>query len=163
MTDNEWRKKASCRAHSSELWFPERSNQSKTAVEICHACPVRRQCAEDAVKRDERWAIVAGFRCGEKKERDALKDWLNGTVVQAPKPRQTVRSRSSCERIPAGPASEHMKALAEVMRYDELIAITGLTAGVVSGLLYGRRGKPRQTVRKEDAEKVFSVQIEAAS
>ncbi|WP_159840163.1 WhiB family transcriptional regulator [Nocardia sp. CY41] len=163
MSDNEWRKKASCRAYSSELWFPERSNKAKTAVDICHACPVRRDCAEDAIKRDERWAIVAGFRCGEKKERDALKAWLDGDVAQAPKPRHYVRSRSACERIPAGPASEHLKALAEVMRYDELIAITGLTAGVVSGLLYGRRGKPRQTIRKEDAEKVFSVQLEVSA
>jgi len=204
MNDLDWRRRAACREFSSDLWFPEQSNQSKRAVDICHVCPVRRQCAEDAVKRDERWAIVAGFRCGEKKEREAMKDWLGAPVVQAPKPRHYVRSenpgrcvdcdmptasraamkrgdaryggRGRCERcyqilrrdqdpespdarIPAGPVREHLKALAGVMSRSEIIAATGLSEGVLSGLLYDFRGKPRQTVTRDTASKAYSVQI----
>jgi hypothetical protein len=206
MTDIDWRQRAECRRYPSELWFPEHSNQSQRAVDICTSCPVRRQCAEEAVRRDERYAIVAGFRCGEKKERDALKDWLGNAPEKAPKPRHYVRAqnpgrcvdcdmptasrankkrgdaryggRGRCERcyqilrrdqepdspdarIPAGPVREHLKALDAVMSRNEIIAATGLSKGVVNGLLYDFRGRQRQTVTKDTAAKAFSVQIGA--
>ncbi|WP_454199522.1 WhiB family transcriptional regulator [Nocardia sp. Marseille-Q1738] len=211
MTDLDWRQQAECRRYPSELWFPDHSNQSRPAIEICvgtetrPGCPVRRQCAADAVKRGEKWAIVAGFRCGEKKERDALEAWLGTPVVPAPKPRHYVRSENTgrcvdchmptasrvnrkrnearyggkgrCERcyqvlrreeqkaddpkarIPADAAREHAKSLAAMMTLDEIVALAGISKSVLNGLLYGFRGKPRLTISKEDAAKVFSVQV----
>lgn len=45
MNRQPWMDDAECLNHDPEIWFPERRNQSDTAIKICRTCPVLNDCA----------------------------------------------------------------------------------------------------------------------
>lgn len=45
MNRQPWMDDAECLNYDPEIWFPERRNQSDTAIEICRTCPVLNDCA----------------------------------------------------------------------------------------------------------------------
>lgn len=57
-----WRDDAECRA-DPDAWYTEGQNSrpALAAKRICLDCPVRRECAENAVASDESWGIRAGY------------------------------------------------------------------------------------------------------
>ena len=62
---------AECRKHDPELFVPDgigrpssaQINQAKT---VCHQCPIRLTCLQDALKRGEPWGVWGGelFQAG---------------------------------------------------------------------------------------------------
>lgn len=62
-----WREAAVCRSSDPDLWFPPSHQQRPPAIDICRtACPVRRECALDALLNNERFGIWAGVRLDRK-------------------------------------------------------------------------------------------------
>lgn len=62
-----WQNQALCRRFPSDWWFPtgtEDSDRTAQAISICSRCPVRRDCAIDAVQATppHRYGIWAGIR-----------------------------------------------------------------------------------------------------
>ena len=45
----DWRQGASCAQVGGDLWFPEKGGTTLYAKRICAACPVRRQCLDEAL------------------------------------------------------------------------------------------------------------------
>lgn len=69
---DEWRKRASCRDHDPELWWPVGPNATtatREAKRICRACPVSGDCLTEALRTHEGYGIWGGKT---PKERDAL-------------------------------------------------------------------------------------------
>lgn len=65
----DWRQRAACGPDTAELFFVEyehvgrgltKANQS--ALRICHGCPVRAQCDQDAQRHPEPYTRIAGGR-----------------------------------------------------------------------------------------------------
>lgn len=79
--DREWDRDAKCRDEDPELFFPSKDGPvpyrfvAAQAKAICHGrdgrpeCPVREQCLEDAIARDELFGIRGGM---SHRERNAL-------------------------------------------------------------------------------------------
>lgn len=44
-----WMKRAACRGEPTERFFPGRGDDVRPALELCRACPVRRECADYAL------------------------------------------------------------------------------------------------------------------
>lgn len=67
MTDGyrEWRQDALCVDHDPELRFPHPGRDGledrRTAQRICAECPVRRQCATEALTTDQPFGIWGGL------------------------------------------------------------------------------------------------------
>ncbi len=68
--DPEWRRKARCRSHDPEMFFPDPKGSSLDALAVCGVCPVRAVCLRDVLRRGERLdGIWGGTRPAE---RDAM-------------------------------------------------------------------------------------------
>lgn len=52
---------AACRNHPDPgLWFPERGHETDQAKAICHACPVRRDCLDFALRNRIQYGVWGG-------------------------------------------------------------------------------------------------------
>ncbi|WP_280186234.1 MULTISPECIES: WhiB family transcriptional regulator [Nocardia] len=91
-----WQDRGACAKHPWQMWFPEYSNQTAEAIDICvNECPVRKECARYAVACGESNAIAAGFRCNSVREREAMKRWVGGDCTADVRPRRHyVRKRA---------------------------------------------------------------------
>lgn len=47
-----WRHRAACRDHDSELWFSAKPRERETALAICRSCPVVGECRAFAESLD---------------------------------------------------------------------------------------------------------------
>jgi WhiB family redox-sensing transcriptional regulator len=57
----EWAEHGACVDHDNpDLWFPTNSHQAREAIEICHTCPVERDCLEHAIRVGEIHGIWGG-------------------------------------------------------------------------------------------------------
>lgn len=65
-TDLEWRQRALCPSVDPDIFFPEQSESAAEAKRICAACPVRPECAEYAIRNDERFGIWGGLSAKER-------------------------------------------------------------------------------------------------
>lgn len=65
-----WRDHSLCAQTDPEAFFPEKGGSTREAKRVCRACPVRVECLEDALARDERFGIWGGF---SERERRRLK------------------------------------------------------------------------------------------
>jgi WhiB family transcriptional regulator, redox-sensing transcriptional regulator len=63
-----WADQALCAEVDAELWFPEKGGSSRQAKMICRACPVRIECLNFALDRNERFGIYGGLT--ERERRD---------------------------------------------------------------------------------------------
>ena len=52
--NEEWRERAVCKHHDSELWFAQDHHSQAKAIAVCQTCPVRNECLEFALEHDER-------------------------------------------------------------------------------------------------------------
>lgn len=64
----DWRDLALCAEIDPELWFPEKGESARPAKRVCRACPVRRECLADALRRDEQWGIWGGLSRQERRQ-----------------------------------------------------------------------------------------------
>ena len=67
----EWVDRGLCVGGDPELWVGDSHIDRKVAALICKDCPVRLECAKDALDRDERWGVWGGIDMGVK-DRPAL-------------------------------------------------------------------------------------------
>lgn len=65
-----WQDDALCAQTDPEAFFPEKGGSPRNARLVCSRCPVREQCLEDALARDERFGIWGGK---SERERRAIK------------------------------------------------------------------------------------------
>lgn len=69
----DWRHRAACRgAPEPELWFPVGDTeaallQTQDAKQICHGCPVRADCLQDALDRGHDFGIFGGLTEDERR------------------------------------------------------------------------------------------------
>lgn len=49
-----------CHTADPDLWFAERPAQLSQAQRLCHGCPIRRTCLNDALARREPWGVWGG-------------------------------------------------------------------------------------------------------
>lgn len=79
-TENDWQQFGKCRDDEPELFYPGRDRETyrfiaAQAKAICFGrdgrseCPVRQECREDAIERDEEFGIWGGL---SHRERNAL-------------------------------------------------------------------------------------------
>lgn len=61
-----WRDRAACLNYEAEWWFALEEETRARAVRICVIeCPVRTQCLEYALEKDERHGVWAGYDISE--------------------------------------------------------------------------------------------------
>ena len=79
VVDQHWTERAACRGVDTEIFFPEAlyptnrvlaNMHAKQAREICARCPVRIECLDEAMRRNERHGIWGGLL---RHERERLK------------------------------------------------------------------------------------------
>ena len=75
-----WQEQARCREHDPELFFPEKGGSSREAKRICSECPVRIECLNYALRRDERYGVWGGM--SERERRDRKSTRLNSSHSQ---------------------------------------------------------------------------------
>lgn len=66
----DWRDAAACSAVDPEIFFPEKGGSTANAKRVCFSCPVRAECLDDALARNEAWGIWGGT---SERERRRLK------------------------------------------------------------------------------------------
>ncbi|MFB6626464.1 WhiB family transcriptional regulator [Streptomyces sp. NPDC056374] len=59
-----------CAQTDPDLFFPEKGGSTKGAKDVCQECPIRTECADYAIDRDERWGVWGGL---SEKERRRLR------------------------------------------------------------------------------------------
>lgn len=69
-----WRKRAACRNHDPEMWFPIGKGpladyQYDQARQICLSCPVISQCEQWAAAVRPEWGMLAGLTPAERRRR----------------------------------------------------------------------------------------------
>lgn len=62
-------KDAACRGHEdlTANWYADTNTvQYQRAVKVCHGCPVRQQCLDEALRTDEPFGIWGGLGARER-------------------------------------------------------------------------------------------------
>lgn len=65
-----WRDDAVCAQIDPERWFPDKGGSTREAKKVCLSCPVRLECLQYALDRDERFGVWGGL---SERERRRLK------------------------------------------------------------------------------------------
>jgi WhiB family transcriptional regulator, redox-sensing transcriptional regulator len=63
-----WQASALCAQTDPEAFYPEKGDQAKTAKMICAQCPVKSECLEYSLARDERFGIWGGLSERDRRE-----------------------------------------------------------------------------------------------
>lgn len=63
-----WRDEAACAQVDPDAFFPERGGSLHDAKAVCHRCPVRAECLDDALARDEPHGIWGGLSERERRK-----------------------------------------------------------------------------------------------
>jgi WhiB family redox-sensing transcriptional regulator len=83
-----------CRSHDPDLWFAEVPAELERAKQLCTGCPVKAQCLDSALSRQEPWGVWGG------------EIFDRGTVVPRKRPRgrpsKAALERDRAERERAG-------------------------------------------------------------
>lgn len=67
----EWRNKAACRGHDTELWYALAGTDDEAeARAICHHCPVRTACGEWAYDHNLKEGMWAGYQLDDREEKE---------------------------------------------------------------------------------------------
>lgn len=69
----DWTELALCAETDPEAFFPEKGGSTRNAKMVCSRCPVRRDCLETALDRDERFGIWGGL--SERERRRLKRTW----------------------------------------------------------------------------------------
>lgn len=57
----DWRERAVCAQADPDEWFQEKGGSTKVAKSVCARCPVKAECLEYALARDERFGVWGGL------------------------------------------------------------------------------------------------------
>ena len=64
---DEWVEQALCAQTDPGTFFPEKGGSVRAAVAVCSRCPVRAECLEAALARDDRFGIWGGTSAQQRK------------------------------------------------------------------------------------------------
>lgn len=67
---SDWQDQSLCAQTDPDAFFPDKGSPSRAAKAVCLRCPVRSQCLDAALERDELFGIWGGL---SREERAALK------------------------------------------------------------------------------------------
>jgi WhiB family redox-sensing transcriptional regulator len=56
-----WVNEAACRGLATNLFYPERGDPTRHALEVCKPCPVKADCLQYAIDNSERWGVWGGL------------------------------------------------------------------------------------------------------
>lgn len=179
MTAEEWGLNAACRNHARpDLWFPALKAEVDEAKRICRACPVRRACGDDAVDRDERHGVAAGYLVSDLHDWRQLRVWLGRPVpprrpgangprtVRCDSCKQTFRTRQDVSRcpkcaqglVPSAPARQRVADLRKCgLTVRQIAAAAGLSPSRITDL--GRQ----QWIMPATEAAIFAVGAEATA
>lgn len=71
----EWMERGLCAQTDPEAFYPDKGGSTRAAKTVCVGCPVRGECLDYALARDERFGIWGGT---SERQRRALKAELAG-------------------------------------------------------------------------------------
>lgn len=57
-----WQDAANCKGADIDIFFSLDERDQKEALELCKACPVQRECLQDALETREMYGIWGGMR-----------------------------------------------------------------------------------------------------
>lgn len=66
-TEPDWAQ-AICAQTDPEAFYPEKGGSTRAAKQVCRGCPIRRECLEDALARDERFGVWGGLSERERRQ-----------------------------------------------------------------------------------------------
>lgn len=139
--------RAACRQHPNpELWWSDTIAQIEEARQICQGCPIREECTDVALDRNEEHGVWGGYDFSTMAGAAAAAEW-RGRPAPEPSPRRSGKIRRLCPDcgsefevkdhdklqcypcvmgwVPAGPVQEHIARLRSDL-----------------GLSYSQLGKP---------------------
>lgn len=61
-----WTARAACRDSDIRMFFPEQGESAAHARAVCRSCPVRLECLDDAIERQELFGIWGGLDSRER-------------------------------------------------------------------------------------------------
>lgn len=96
-----WHLQAICREVGGDTWFPDAGGSTREAKRICADCPVRLQCLNYALKRNEPFGIWGGLS-----ERERRKVRRGEKVVPTLRPCGTVAAFQRHVRDGEAPCDE---------------------------------------------------------
>lgn len=64
----DWVDDAACDPKHSDAWFPEKGATAEDAKAVCRRCPVRADCLEGALERQEQWGVWGGLSTRERRD-----------------------------------------------------------------------------------------------
>ncbi|WP_306365493.1 WhiB family transcriptional regulator [Nocardia sp. CC227C] len=168
---SEWEERAACSGSACpEIWFSYTRSEVEAAQAICEGCPVRRDCGEAAVKRDERFGIRAGFDLEDVRQRRALARWLEGVQVLGratkicaecggwfeTKHANATRCRPCTHGlVDSGPVVEHLKRLHEFMTYPEISDQVLVAPQTLGSIAKGRYPH----IKRANAERILAIPL----
>jgi WhiB family redox-sensing transcriptional regulator len=76
-----WQDRARCRDYDPEVFFPEKGGSSREAKRICAECPVRIECLNYALRRDERYGVWGGMSERERRRLKRMASWSSRKEV----------------------------------------------------------------------------------
>jgi WhiB family redox-sensing transcriptional regulator len=115
--DLDWQDAALCAQADPEAWYPEKGGSTKEAKQICRACPVRMECLQYALDREDWFGIWGGLS-----ERQRRRLHRAGTTaadfLELERPVERKRTRGTPTAAPAAAetASEPPVRTAPVLR-----------------------------------------------
>lgn len=78
-----WEERGACRNFQNDEFYPERSKPS-TAKTVCAGCPVRTECLEAALQREEPFGVWGGLDTRERRRLLKARRLAEGTGVVPP-------------------------------------------------------------------------------
>jgi hypothetical protein len=63
-----WKLDGLCRQNAPDAWFPGKGGSTRQVKAICADCPVRAECLEYALGRDERFGVWGGLSTPERRK-----------------------------------------------------------------------------------------------
>lgn len=66
-TSTDWRPRAACRGQDPEIFYPTSGEPRRDAIIICHKCPVRTECLNEAIDFGDNHGIWGGTTPNERK------------------------------------------------------------------------------------------------
>ncbi|MFE3195941.1 WhiB family transcriptional regulator [Nocardia sp. NPDC059240] len=174
MTNLQWRDRADCRSHPSELWFPIGNDTGETGKKICRGCPVREACGREAIRVRETHSIAAGFRCSDPAERQELRIWLgldsppreSRTCIQCRKEfttrNQRRRTCPDCrDQVALAPVTRHVRRLRDEARltYRAIALRAQVSASSVVKIANGHPDGDWQHVARDVADRLLALPL----
>jgi WhiB family transcriptional regulator, redox-sensing transcriptional regulator len=133
--DLSWQDQAVCAEVGGDFWFPEKGGSTREPKKVCHACPVRAECLEYALKHDERFGVWGGLSERERRRlkrpppagrprSEAPASRFRGVTWMAPLGKWQARANLGGERVYVGTFTDDEEAARAVTEAEAAYQVT---------------------------------------